>query len=461
MPPLPALRKPASSMLAAPLRLAAAIGRVFQAAAQDGTGGRVMNSRQLWEAMLGSGQITESGALINDATVMTVGEIYACLRLLSSSIAMLPLNLVSVGADGAEEVAADHPVQRLVSVAPNRRQTPFEFVQMIMVHKLLYGNFYALVTRSRGQVVEIWPLNPRRVQVEEQDDGSILYKYAGPKGQTETFYEEEILHIRGMTRDGILGESTVMAAKEDAGLAIRMRTYAGKLFANGTRPSGVYKVPGQLSDESFARLQQQLRDFSSAENAGKTMILDGGAEWSKISLDAEEAQYIQGRQFTRSQIGMFFGVPPQMLGDLAGSTTWGSGMAQQGKGFLLYVVRPHIVNICQALDKALLTADERAGSFTGSDQQASRQFRHRIDTHELTEGDAEAMSKIIDTYIKNGVLNPNEGRRRLGLNPREGGDAYAAGPGTTTPALAKPAAPATPAPSEKPAPKDKPTDAAT
>ncbi len=456
MPITPADRQPRASLpaiIAAPLRLAAAIGRGFRAATQDGTGGRVMNSEQLWREMYGGGQITESGALVNDATVITVGEIFACLRILSSSIAMLPLNLAEYD-EKSERIATGHPLQGLFSRGPNRRQTPFEFVQMMMVHKLLYGNFYALVTRSRGQVIEVWPLNPRRVQVEEQDDGSLLYKYAGPAyggrdAQTETFYEEEILHIRGVSRDGILGESTALAAREDAGLAMRMRTYAGKLFANGARPSGLYRVPGQLSDESFARLQAALREFSSADNVGKTMILDGGAEWTKISIDADEAQMIEGRQFTRSQIAMFFGVPPQFLGDLAGSTTWGSGMAAQGKGFVTHVLMPHIRSICDSLDRALLTPEERD------------HYYHRIDTRALTEGDAKDRASVHDIYIKNGVMSPNEARAEIGLNPRDGGDEYAgrdqtsiaAGASTTKPASAAPANAA-----DKP--KEKPADAA-
>jgi HK97 family phage portal protein len=425
---LPAIRAQSTTSGPNPLaRLASGIARVVRAAMQDGTGGRVMTSEQLWREMSGGGAMTSSGALVNEHTVMTSAEIFACLRILSSSIAMLPLNLVSVDKSGREEVATDHPVQPLLTVAPNGRQTPFEFVQMIMVHLLLYGNFYALVTRSRGRILEIWPLNARRMHVEEDDFGILTYKYGDMKGEVQRFSEAEILHVRGMSRDSILGESTADAAREDAGLGMSMRTYGGKLFANGVRPSGCYEVPGKLSADTLAAIKQQLSDhLASANNAAKVMILDGGAKWTKMSLDSSEAQMIEGRQFTRSQIAMFFGVPPQFLGDLAGSTTWGSGMAQQGKGFLLYVIKPHITNICQSLARALLTYDER------------RTLYCRFDTHELTEGDAESQAKVSDIYIKNGTLNPNEVRRRLGENPRDGGDKYAP-VGGIKPDAAKPA----------------------
>jgi HK97 family phage portal protein len=417
-----------STMLAAPLQLVAAISRGMRAAFQDGTGGRVMNSEQLWREMMSAGQMTESGALVTDDNVMTVGEIFACLRILSSSIAMLPLNLVEMGDGGREEIARDHPVQGLLSRGPNSRQTPFDFVQMSILHKLLYGNFYAVVTRSAGRVIEIWPLNPRRVHVEELPDGTLVYKYTTPKGEPVTFFEEEMLHVHGMTTDGIVGISTVAAAREDAGLGMRMRTFAGALFKNGLRPSGVYKVPTFLSEEKFREAKSMLDSYmSGAENAAKTLLLQGGAEWAKVSLDAEEAQMIEGRQFTRSQVAMFFGVPPQFLGDLAGSTTWGSGMAQQGKGFVSLVLNPHIIALCQELDKALLSPDERD------------RYYHRIDTHLLTEGDAESKAKVNDIYVKNGVLNPNEVRAGLGLNPRDGGDAYV-DPSKSGAAPAKPGA---------------------
>lgn len=410
-PRVPAIRsaqRATPSALPSLASIAGSVARWFRSASQDGTGGRIMTSEQLYHEMLSSGRITESGALITDDNILTVGEIFACLRILSSSIAMLPLNLMSYR-DDAEEIAKAHPVQTLFSRGPNRRQTPFEFLQLAIVHKLLYGNFYALVVRTAGQIVEIWPLNPRRMQVEELDNGVIFYKYQMPKGELSTFREDEILHVRGMSKDGLLGQSTAYAASEDAGLSMRMRTFAGSLFRNGLRPSGVYTVPEFLSPEKTASLTSMLDAYlSGAENAGRTLLLQGGATWAKVSLDADEAQYIEGRQFTRSQIAMFFGVPPQFLGDLAGSTTWGSGMAAQGKGFVSYVLNPHIISLCQDLDKALLTPEERDD------------YYHKVDVRMLTEGDAKDRAGVHEIYLRNGVLEVDEVRTEIGYNPRKG-----------------------------------------
>lgn len=366
---------------------------------------------------------TASGATVNTTTAMRVAAVYGCIRIISQGVAQLPKHLLKKEEkDGRQfhEKAIDHPVYKLFNMRPNQWQTSYEFWQMSVGHVCLTGNSYAYTPRSRGRVLELLPLHPHRVTVEQKDDLSLEYKYRHPNGKTITFKGGkggEILHLRGLTTDGVVGLSPITAAREAIGLSLQTEKHGAKLFAQGAQLGGILKHPGPkaLSPEAHANLKTDFEEkYASVDNAHKTILLEEGMDWTKVSMTSEDAQFLETRKFQRSEIAMFFGVPPHMLGDVDKTTSWGTGIEQQGIGFLQYTLQPWLVSIEQAIIRDLLTEEEE------------ETLTPKFNVDGLLRGDFKTRQEGLAIQRRNGIINANEWRATDNRNPRkdEGGEEY-------------------------------------
>jgi HK97 family phage portal protein len=152
-----------------------------------------------WNFMFGG---TTSGRAVTERTAMQTSAVYACVRILSESIAGLPLHVYRRKTDGSRERTADHPLQKLLHTEPNPEMTSFVFRETLMAHLLLWGNAYAQIIRDgRGYPVSLYPLLPDKVLVDRDASGEIVYTCQSDRGQIK-LRRESILHIPGLGFDG-------------------------------------------------------------------------------------------------------------------------------------------------------------------------------------------------------------------------------------------------------------------
>lgn len=380
--------------------------------------------------ILRRGPGTSSGAYVTPDTAMRVSAVYACVRVLADSVAMLPLRLYEDGGV-TSRIAIGNPLDRITSKRPNFLQTPFEFKRFLVGTLALRGNAYVqkFAVGTRNQ--QLIPLHPDRVTPRfDETTMRVVYEYRGKDGVSRTLSQSDVMHFRALSTDGFMGLSPIAAAAEAIGLAIQTEKHGAKLFSNAASPSGVLKHPQLLSGEAAKRLKETFDSaYSGSENSGKTMLLEEGMTWEKVGMTSEEAQFLETRKLQRNEIAMFFGVPPHMIGDIDRGTSWGSGIEQQGIGFVTYTLLPWLTNISQACDRDLL------------DDRQQDQFSYKFETDELTRADFLTRQQGRAIQAQNGVISPNEWRRMERMNPREDGegDTFRAGSANATPAL--PAAP--------------------
>jgi HK97 family phage portal protein len=343
---------------------------------------------------------------------MRVAAVWACVNLLSRSIASLPASVYKIKGN-QRIVADDHFAHSLVAVAPNSISTPAEFFQILITHLLLRGNFYAEKVMFGNEIQALLPLEPDQMVPRLGSDGRLYYEYSRASAPKKLFSQEQILHVRGLTIDGLVGLSVLGAARQAVDGALATENYGHRMFRSGARPSGVLETDLELSEEAQRRLRTQFDEMHGGlENAHKTMLLEGGMKWKPVTLDAEDTQFIESRKFARSEIAMFFGVPPHLIGDIDRGTSWGSGIEQQNRGFLIYTLRPYLTNIAQAFARDLLPKKDRS------------KFMVRFDTSDLERADFGPRQTGLAVMLDRGVLNVNEWRQLEGYNPREGGDEY-------------------------------------
>ncbi len=396
------------------------LGRAAVAPMAAGTpspGRLIVTSSELEEA-LRTGDVSDAGIAVSPEKAMRLAAVYACVRIIAGAIATLPLDLYE-RKDKETRLPVDGPASHLVRRRPNRWQTPAQFRRTLQSHVLLRGNAYALIVRSRGEIRETIPLDPDRVTIRQTDALKMEFDYARAGGARETFRQEEILHLAGLSLDGIRGVSPIAYARETLGLALAQERHGAVQFRNGLTSGGSLSTEKALGPEGRANLRASLDEFrASGDMAGKWMILEDGLKAESLSLTAADAQWIEGRKLSRSDIAMFFGVPPHMIGDTEKSTSWGTGIEQQSIGFVAYTLEDHLTMWEQALNRDLL----------GGGEDEKRYFR--FNRAGLVRGDIKTRWEAHVKALQWGVMSPNEVRSLEDMNPREGGDLFYPPPNT-------------------------------
>ena len=360
------------------------------------------------------GGASASGIVVNPQTAMQSAAVYSSVKVLAESIGMLPMNLYRKEADGSRTLMQDHTLQRICHDQPNEWMTSVEFWEMMVIALNLRGNAYAYVNRNRsGQVVELLPLHPDMVRVVMDNGYQLEYEVTMPDGAFKRFKLGEIFHLRGLTLNGWLGISPIAYARESIGLSIATEKFGSQLFRSGAKMGGVLEHPGKLSKESYDRLKNSFDEAHSGENAHKTALLEEGMKFTKVSMNANDSQFLETRKYQRSEIAAIFRVPPHMIGDLEKATF--SNIEQQSLEFVNYSLMPWLNRIEKAIKRDLMSPQEK------------KDLTMKFDVSGLLRGDASARSALYHNGILDGWMTRNEARAAesaLGivLNPLEGLD---------------------------------------
>lgn len=311
---------------------------------------------------------TSSGKAVNERTAMQMTAVYACVRILSESIAGLPLHLYKYCEDGGKEKAIEHSLYSILHDEPNPEMSSFVFRETLMTHLLLWGNAYAQIIRNgHGEVIALYPLMPNKMSVNRDSAGTLYYEYTRQtedaptiKGTTVKLKPSDVLHIPGLGFDGLVGYSPIAMAKNAIGLAIATEEYGSKFFANGATPGGILEHPGVVKDPERVRNSWNSA-FGGSGNANKVAVLEEGMKYTPISISPEQAQFLETRKFQIDEIARIFRVPPHMVGDLEKSSF--SNIEQQSLEFVKYTLNPWVMRWEQSIYRTLLSPNEKKDFF--------------------------------------------------------------------------------------------------
>lgn len=360
-----------------------------------------------------------SGKLVTERSAMQMTAVYACVRILSEAIAGLPLFVYQYRDDGGKEKALHHPLFRLLHDEPNPEMTSFIFRETLMAHMLLWGNAYAQIIRNRkGEVTGLYPLMPNRMKVDRDANGKLYYEYqklsddgAEIKDGKVTLQPRDVLHIPALGFDGLVGYSPIAMAKNAIGLSIAAEEYGAKFFADGGTPKGILKVPNLIKNRDKVREDWQKGFYSSG--GGNVAILEIGADYKAISINPQEAQFLETRKFQIDEIARIFRVPPHMVGDLEKSSF--SNIEQQSLEFVKYTLDPWVCRWEQAMCRTLLTDKEKPDMF----------IKFNIDG--LLRGDYQSRMNGYAVARQNGWMSANDIRELENMDripADQGGDDY-------------------------------------
>lgn len=331
--------------------------------------------------------------------------VFACEKLISDSIASLPVDLMFKQNDGSRVKAYNHQYFYTFKHEPNPEEVPQVFYSR-MVRHILRGNAFILKTKGPA----FYLLEPDQVVVKRDKAGRKIFTFSGKE-----YTAEQILHIPGAGYDGNIGYSPLEIAKDSLEAAVNIEKYAARAFENRISSRMVVDIkemyPEGATGEDIKEIAQYLRNnYSGEENEGKPLITWDGMKITPVeATDNRESQLLENRQFQNKLICQIYNVPQFLLGE--GDNKYGSHEAQN-INFLQFTLLPWIKTIEQYMGK-LLTAYERERYF----------FTFNVSG--FLRGDHKSRMEAYVKGIQSGIYSVNEVRNlenMVGL--KEAGDEH-------------------------------------
>ena len=289
--------------------------------------------------------------LVSPANALAVADVYAAVRCLSDAAASIPLIPYRKTADG--RTRADGRLSDLLR-RPAPATTTANLIGTAMAHLQLYGNAYFGKFRDAdGRVEQLALLHPDRVAVELRD-GRLVYTVNDGLGRQSEHGIEDIVHVRGLSTDGLVGVSPVRACRVAMGLSASLAAHAAHFFENGARPTGILRVPlfrDEIEQDTFAA------EFTSNElglrNAHKIAVVTGAEplDFTQLTGPLDDLQFVEQRHLSTAEIARIFRVPPWMVGASSGDSMTYSNTESQALSFVTHSLRPWLVLIEQAISE--------------------------------------------------------------------------------------------------------------
>jgi HK97 family phage portal protein len=381
-----------------------------------------------------AGAGTQAGVPVSSASAMKCATVLACVRVVSEDVAKLPLRILRARADGGLEPAFEHPLWRVLTARPNGWQSAFEWRETMQAHLELHGNAYSVIDRDgRGAITALRPVYPNRVQVLRAEDGELFYRVDGGT----IVPAEAMLHLRGLSGDGVIGVSTVSWLAETIGLTIAAEQFGASFFGNSARPDVILSAKTPVTAEQIAEARARWEElYRGPRRAFRPAVMPFDLDVKTLSLTNKDSQLLELRQFQVADIARGFRIPPHKIGDLSKATF--SNIEHQALEYFVDGLMPRLERFESALERDLLSTGE-----TG-------RYVIEFDFTRILRADLKTTLDAIAVGRQWGVLSANDGRRWLGLNPIPAGDVYleplnmvpAGSPRAPAPAAAPSAAPA-------------------
>jgi HK97 family phage portal protein len=340
-----------------------------------------------------------------------VAAVYSCEKLISESIAKIPLEVKRYNSAGRYYVRdVKNPLYDILATRPNARMTAYDLLRGTVMNMLNYGNAYLYPERDgKGDVVALYLL-----------EGVNFDRYANAytvndntNGIYGVYRSDRIIHLRNLGSDAYLGESTIRIAARTIGISTNADNELSQLFTSGNRHRGIItgsaEAPLGYGANKIDAMNKAKEDMQNDLRSGETIVvLPGDMKFAPFSMTPADVQLLDNKKFTVKEIGRFFRVPPSMLYEDGGSTY--SNAEMDSVLFLNGALSPLLRQIELELSSKLIADEERG------------YYKIQFDREALYTTDLTTKANYMKATIESGVRTVNEWRKAEGFPALVGGD---------------------------------------
>lgn len=361
-------------------------------------------------ASLLTGVQTHSGQYVTPERAMRSAAVLACIHILCSDLASLPLNLFRRTPQGAV-LATDHSLFRLLHDSPNQWQTSMELRESMILDVLCFGQSFVEKVIGPEGVDRLYPLSAGRMTYFDPlsmylpPDPPLMWRYADPHVGQRVFLSDDLWTVRMLAPGGTInGQSLILLAREAIGLALAAEEQGARLFQQGVQSDLTLSSDDTMDVEQKKQLREAfMARHAGSNNAWMPLLLEGGLKAARIGLTAQESQYIEARAFQLQDIARIFRIPDVLLGISQGKSSTYASAEQFFLSYVKFSLGPWCQRIEQSIHRDLLAPSEAADYFV----------KHDLDS--LTRADLQTRYAAHAAGITAGFLTRNEARQMENL----------------------------------------------
>ena len=367
--------------------------------------GKAFRSTEYWQLLVNNAGNEYAGVTVSEKTAKNYSPVFACVSLASETLSTLPLGLYERTKEGRRP-RTDMPLYRILHDQANSAMSAQVFREVMQWNCELRGVALAKkVKNGYGKLAELWPISPDVIEEIYSDPktGRLFFK----RKDGVILSQDDVFYFYGPGSDGINPVSRISLAKKSLSVGMASEEYGRRFFSNGTNLGGFIRRPDgkSLSDEAFERLRRQMNQrYQGLQRSHGLIILEEGAEYQKVGISNNDSQFLETRRFQVEEVCRWFGMKPHMIADLSHATY--SNIEHQGIEAVRYTWRPRCVRWEQAVNTQLIDNPKIYAE-------------HNLDG--LMRGDLPSQAQAWHSLIQDGVLNADEVRQMLNMNPQEGG----------------------------------------
>lgn len=354
-----------------------------------------------------TGATSVAGVTVNEDGMLALSACWACVRLISETIATLPLGMYERTSSG-KRYAPEHPLHGIIHDFPNPDTTSAVHWESTVAAMMLRGNARAEKLMIGERIVGLNYLAPSRLSARRSSTGLLEYLYTDLNGRQRTIPASSVFVVPGFSLNGYDGVSVVQYGAQVFGSATAAEQAAAATFANGLMPATYFKMAEILTPAQRLEFRENLEELAGSLNAGKTPLLEGGMEVGDVGINPDDAQLLQSRGFSVEEVCRWFRVPPWMIGHTEKSTSWGTGIESQMIGFLVFTIGPWLRRIEQAIAKDLMLPADRS------------RFYPKFAVEGLLRADSAARAAFYSVMVDKGILTRDEVRELEEREPMGG-----------------------------------------
>lgn len=345
---------------------------------------------------------TYAGVTVSQQKAESLTAFWRGANIISTAVGTLPIVVYEQDASGRKHKVFNDR-ERLVWDKPNPEVSRSVFWMDAVLRAAVTGDSFSRVVTvaddsvqpRRRRPIELWPIETHRVAVGRAPDGRKVYLIDGKFDDPKMDFAQggSIFHVQGPSTNGLRGESPVFKFSRTLGLGIAEEIYESSLLGNGTQMSGYLSTEQQITPAQAAELAREWDErHKGAENTNRTAVMGRGTKWNTTQLNAVDSALFEARTFSIAEVGRIHGIPLWMLGSHDKDSSWGSGLEEQFRAFIVLTLQGWISRFQEAISDELLV---------------QRNHRAEFDTTPLTKG------KLADQ------VNSVKGLVQVGYDPAE------------------------------------------
>lgn len=345
---------------------------------------------------------SQAGVNVSEDTAMTFSAVWACVSVISRTVAALPWGVYEKATNGRKELSGQ--LAWILNNQPNPDMTAFSFREVMMHHVLLWGNGYAEITRDlAGRPASLWPIAPDCVDPRRNDAGELVYRVRSSDGSYTDLPASNVMHIHGIGFDGLVGYSPVRMAARSIGMGIAQDAFGQAFYANGTVFGSLVEMPGNVNGAQIKQIEDDMNDkLRGPDKAFRVKVAPPGVKVHNPSMPLSDAQFIETRKFSVTEICRWYGVPPHKIADLERSTN--NNIEHQGIEFVSDAIVPWAVRLEQEVNTKLVGNRSQGRVYT------------KLAVNALMRGDATSRANFYKAMTQMGAMSINEVRALEELN---------------------------------------------